>query len=162
MNEEIHIRTTLKPGDLGRLIAFHGEIYADDPVHFGPGFEAHVARTVADFVLNNDSDGRVWLAEQEGRLVGCAAMVARGDRGQLRWVLLTPEMRGQGLGKKLVLMALDYAAQRGWQEVFLETTPGLDASMGIYRKLGFEVDKEQVEKLWGIDTTVIYMTKKLP
>ncbi len=161
MPHNISIRTTLRPGDLGRLISLHGVAYADDPVHFGRNFEAHVARTVADYLLDKDGDGRIWLAEQEGALVGCAAMVDHGDRGQLRWVLLTPEVRGRGLGKKLVSMAMDYAAQQGWREVYLETTCGLDASMAVYLKIGFKAVKEEVQDLWGRKTPIITMVKKL-
>ena len=157
------IRTTLRPGDLGRLIQLHGEGYEGEANHFGLSFEAHVARTVAEFVLDNDGNGRVWLAERGTALVGCAAMVDRGDKGQLRWVIITPAERGTGLGKRLIHGAMDYAAQQtAWREVFLETTDGLTASMEIYKKLGFELVGEKTEMLWDEEKqTVIMMTKKL-
>lgn len=161
MSTEVSFRTTLEPGDLGRLIALHGTAYQDDPAHFGLKFEAHVARTVAEFILDNEGRGRVWLAERHGELVGCSAMADRGTRGQLRWVLLSPDMRGKGIGEKLIRAAMDYAREQDFEEVFLETTEGLDASMAIYNKLGFEIAEQQTKALWGYPQNVIIMIKKL-
>lgn len=158
---DITIRTDLRPGDLGRLIALHGVAYENEPGHYGLNFEALVARTVADFILDNEGRGRVWLAERGGALVGCTAMVDRGERGQLRWVLMAAEARGAGLGKKLINLAMDYAADQTWREVYLKTTPGLDASMTIYKKLGFETVSEEPGQPWGGDAIVFTMVKKL-
>lgn len=163
MNDAPKIRTTLRPGDLGRLIRLHGEGYAGENSHFGLTFEAHVARTVAEFILDNNGNGRVWLAEIGNDLVGSAAMVDRSDRGQLRWVIVAPQARGTGLGKNLIHAAMDYAAeQSAWREVFLETTDSLAVSMEIYRKLGFEITDEKMEDLWGDEQQkVIMMARKL-
>ncbi|MEE2691620.1 MAG: GNAT family N-acetyltransferase [Pseudomonadota bacterium] len=162
MSSDIVIRTDLRSGDLGRLIALHGTAYEGEGGHFGLVFEAFVARTVAEFVIDNKAKGRIFLAERGDALVACAAMVAReGGRGQLRWVLASPAARGLGLGKKLVGAAIDYARNEGWREVFLETTDGLDASMDIYRKLGFEVTGREVHALWADANEVITMTLKL-
>lgn len=163
MERDITIRTGLRPGDIGRIIALHGEAYIDEKTHFGLNFEAFVARTVAEFVLENKASGQVWLAERGGRLVGCTAIVDRGDRGQLRWILLSPEARGAGLGRNLIDRAMAYANEQShWREVFLETTEGLDASMSIYSKLGFEIVSQTQEKLWNEEPeTLIIMAKKL-
>ncbi len=155
----------MRPGDLGRLIALHGTAYGSEENHFGHVFEAYVARTIAEFVIDNKCRGRIWFAEQGERLVGTAAMVERREemraRGQLRWVVADPSVRGHGIGKRLIGEAMAYARAKGFGEVFLETTPGLDASMGIYRKLGFkEVSREQ-HAIWLDENTVITMALSL-
>lgn len=161
--DAIAIRTELRPGDLGRLVAFHGTAFEDDALHFGVRFEAFVARLMADFVLGGAS-GRIFIAERGDALVGCAAMVEQHDkedatpRGQLRWVLADPSVRGTGLGERLVRDAIDYAREQEWREVILETTEGLDASMGLYRKLGFTETGRTVEPMWRGDVTVIRMS----
>ena len=161
MTASVAIRTELRPGDLGRLIALHGTAYIEDAVHFGLPFEAFVARTVAEFVLDNNAQGRIWLAERGSELVACAAMVEREKEGrpfgQLRWVLADPSVRGTGLGKKLVIAAVEHARAQGWTGVYLETTEGLDASMGIYRQLGFAEISRETERLWRGETAVITM-----
>ena len=163
--DAVTIRTELRPGDLGRLIAFHGTAFMDDELHFGVRFEAFVARLMAEFVLGG-AQGRIFIAERGETLVGCTAMVAHQDggeppRGQLRWVLADPSVRGTGLGERLVRNAIDYARDEGWREVILETTEGLDASMGLYRKLGFTETGRTVEPMWRGDVTVIRMTLAL-
>lgn len=159
---DIAIRTALRPGDLGRLIALHGTAYEGEAGHFGLVFEAYVAKTVAEFVLDNGGRGKVFLAERGDDLLATAAMVARdGGRGQLRWVLAAPAARGLGLGRALVNLAIDHARDEGWRAVFLETTGGLDASMGIYRALGFQTVSQTREKLWSGDDDVIVMSLPL-
>jgi hypothetical protein len=60
-------------GDLGRIVTLHGEAYEGLP-GFGLKFEAYVAKTIAEYVLDNSARGRAWLAERDGRLHGdCAA-----------------------------------------------------------------------------------------
>jgi GNAT superfamily N-acetyltransferase len=144
----ITIRHELRAGDLGRIIELHGECYDSLP-GFGITFEAFVARTIAEFVLDAGANGRIWLAERDGRVIGCAAIVLRDDaRGQLRWVLVAPSARGIGLGKELVRDALDWCRRKECREVFLETTDGLPESQALYEALGFRVVSDTPEELW--------------
>ena len=145
---EITIRYELRAGDLGRIIELHGECYDALP-GFGLTFEAFVARTIAEYVLDVGANGRIWLAEREGRVVGCTAVVLRDDaRGQLRWVLVAPSARGIGLGKELVRDALDWCRSKNCREVFLETTNGLPESQALYEALGFRVVSDSPVELW--------------
>lgn len=151
------IRSELRPGDLGRLIALHGECYDLLP-GYGLAFEAYVARTIAEYVLDAGANGRLWLAERAGDLVGCSAIVLRGDqRAQLRWVLVDPAARGIGLGAELVRRALDFGRDNGCTEVFLETTDGLPESQALYEALGFEEVYNEVEELWDGPRPLIRM-----
>ena len=148
MPDDISIRHDLRVGDLGRVIALHGEVYDALP-GYGLAFEAYVARTIAEYILEAGGTGRIWLAEREDRLVGCAAMILRDEqRGQLRWVLVDQTARGIGLGKELVNRTLAYARDSGCSRVFLETTDGLPESQSLYDALGFEVISDVREELW--------------
>ena len=160
MRTEVSIREELRPGDLGRLIALHGECYDLLP-GYGLTFEAYVARTVAEYILDAGGHGRIWIAENNGELVGCAAIVLRADKqAQLRWVLVAPAARGIGLGKDLVGRALDYGRAQGCSEVFLETTDGLPESEALYAALGFEVESNRHEELWDGARPLIVMRLK--
>ena len=148
MNHDITIRHDLRTGDLGRIIALHGEAYDTLP-GFGLTFEAFVARTIAEYYLDAGGAGRIWMAERGDKLVGCSALVLRGDGlGQLRWILVDLSARGIGLGKNLVNSALDYARESGCSKIFLQTTDGLPESQQLYEKLGFEVTSNAPEELW--------------
>ena len=148
MHDDITIRHDLRHGDLGRLISLHGEVYSvlDG---YGLRFEAYVAQTIAEYVLDNDARGRIWLAERDGRLVGCTAIALR-DNGsaQLRWVLVDAAARGVGLGRTLVNRALDYCRENGCSDVFLYTTDGLPESQALYDALGFVTVSDEPQELW--------------
>ena len=157
MTDEIAIRHDLRTGDLGRVIALHGTCYDHLP-GFGLTFEAFVARTIAEYVLDAGENGRLWLAERGDDLVGCTAIVLRdGDLAQLRWVLVDPSARGIGLGKELVNRALAYSRDNGCTRIFLETTDGLPESQTLYEKLGFIETQNQPEELWDGVRPLIYM-----
>ena len=161
MSDEITIRHDLRPGDLGRIIALHGELYDDVP-GFGLKFEAFVARTFAEFILDANGDGRIWQAERDGRLIGCTAIVFRKDDiGQLRWVLLDPSARGAGLGKNLVNTALQYCRDNCCVSIVLETTDGLPESQTLYESLGFEVTSEEPAELWDGTRQLIKMALRI-
>ena len=49
-----------------------------------------------------------------------------------------PTIRGQGLAKKLALLALDHARQNGFKRCYLETTAFLTDAIRLYEHLGFE------------------------
>jgi N-acetylglutamate synthase-like GNAT family acetyltransferase len=148
MTNDITIRDDLRVGDLGRIIGLHGKVYDALP-GYGLSFEAYVARTVAEYVLDAGASGRIWLAERDGQLLGCSAMILRENNlGQLRWVLVDSSARGIGLGKDLVNRAIGYARDNGRSSIFLETTDGLPESQRLYETLGFEVTANVHEELW--------------
>ena len=161
MSDELSIRHELRCGDLGRIVSLHGEAY--DPLGgYGLRFEAYVAQTVADFVLQDDANGRIWLAERSGALVGCSAIVLRdNDAGQLRWVVVDPAERGNGLGKNLVDRALDYCRDQGCRSVHLDTTDGLPVSEKMYEQLGFHITSNTIEELWDGNRPLILMQLNL-
>ncbi|MGF1543718.1 MAG: GNAT family N-acetyltransferase [Parvularculaceae bacterium] len=162
---DVSVRADLRPGDLGRLIALHGRAYEGETTHFGVVFEAYVAETVAEYVIGNAARGRIWFAERGRELVATTAMAERRDgarrRGQLRWIVADRSVRGMGIGRRLIDEAMAYARVEGFDEVFLETTEGLDASMAIYERLGFQVVSRERQKLWLDENVVITMALSL-
>src|SRR6266536_3541517 len=110
----ITLRTSLRPGDLGHLVTLHGTLYARE-YGFDATFEAYVAGPLAEFVRSGSERERLWIAEQEGRLVGCIAIVAASPQtAQLRWFLVDPSVRGAGLGKRLLGEALAFSKECGY------------------------------------------------
>ncbi len=161
MAAAITIRHELKSGDLGRIVSLHGEAYAPLP-GFGQRFEAYVARTIAEYVLDNDARGRIWLAEQDGKLIGCTAIVLRDDEtAQLRWVVVDPAARGMGIGKDLVTRAVEFAKDRKCRSIYLFTTDGLPESQALYEKLGFQTTLNEINELWDGERALIRMQLEL-
>ena len=157
MSDEITIRHELRCGDLGRIISLHGEAY-ESLGGYGLRFEAYVGQTIAEYVLQTASKGRIWLAERSDALVGCAAIILRGEGvAQLRWVVVDPSSRGRSLGRKLMDRSLAYAREQSCNSIILETTDGLPESQGMYQKLGFKVTSETQEELWDGERPLICM-----
>ncbi len=148
MPADIVIRHNLNPGDLGRIITLHGKCYDSLP-GFGLTFEAFVARTLAEYILDAHANGRIWLAERDGQLIGCTAIVLRDEQqAQLRWVLVDQSARGLGLGKDLVDRALQYSRDNHCTSMYLETTDGLPESQNLYESLGFKIVSNEPAFLW--------------
>src|SRR5258708_19064348 len=116
----IAIRPVGQPGDLGWMVQAHGEIYAAE-YGWDTSFEAVVARIVADFAADPDRPGqRGWIAEIDGRRVGCVLCVPASDPGngvataQLRILLVDPVARGHGIGARLVDECVGFARSAGY------------------------------------------------
>jgi GNAT superfamily N-acetyltransferase len=147
----ITIRTGLKPGDLGYITHLHGRVFHEE-YGFDTTFESYVARPLSDFSLAEDrSRQRVWIVEMDEKIVGCVAIVdAGGNEAQLRWLLLTKETRGKGLGKRLMREALGFCREVGYDNVFLWTIDALHAAGSLYLKNGFKVTEEKRHVMWGV------------
>jgi GNAT superfamily N-acetyltransferase len=78
------------------------------------------------------------------------ALTDEGDGvGSLRWVLLAPELRGAGLGRRLVGEAVDRARALGMHRVELYTFSALRTAARIYREAGFRVVNSYERSDWG-------------
>ncbi|MEO1100299.1 MAG: GNAT family N-acetyltransferase [Pseudomonadota bacterium] len=160
-NDDIIIRHDRREGDNELIVDLHRRGYAQEGDRFGETFPPFVLETVLAADLDAAGGSRVWFAEMGGQTIGCTAMIDRGVRGQLRWVVLLPAARGRGVGKRLFDLAMTHAHRQGWTEVFLETTDGLDASMTLYRKAGFtEVEVSEAD-LWHGRGQLIVMAKHI-
>jgi N-acetylglutamate synthase-like GNAT family acetyltransferase len=147
----MQLRTTLRPGDLGAIVSLHGVLYARE-YGFDATFEAYVAGPLADFVRAGSERECVWIAEQEGRIVGCIAIVAASpDVAQLRWFVVDPSARGAGLGTRLLDAAIAFSKQQGYRSIILWTVSALTAAAHLYRQAGFVKVEEKPHRLWGVD-----------
>ncbi len=160
--QAVRLRSDWRSGDADLIVDLHRRGYAGEGPVFAGRFPEYVGLTVAEARLDAPGHAsRVWFAERGGETLGCAAMIDRGARGQLRWVVLVPEARGFGLGKALFDAAMDHAAAQGWREVYLETTDGLAASMQMYLAYGCTVTSDREEQLWDGPGRMIVMTRPL-
>jgi GNAT superfamily N-acetyltransferase len=79
------------------------------------------------------------VRDDDGRAVACGG-IARFDesRGELKRMYVVPELRGRGLGRRL-LDELEAEARRlGYRGVVLETGDLQPQALGLYRSFGYE------------------------
>ncbi len=143
------IRTSIKPGDTGYITFLHGKLYAEE-CGFDHTFEPYVAIPLSEFVKTQGPRERIWIVEKDGLVMGSAAVVKHSEkRAQLRWLLLHPEVRKQGIGRKLLEEALAFARRSGYDSMFLLTVDILPRAAGLYRSLGFIITDEVKVRMWG-------------
>jgi GNAT superfamily N-acetyltransferase len=149
---DARIRPIGRPGDLGWVVLAHGELYAQE---FGwdASFEALVAGIVAAFGSSRDrAREQAWVAELEGRRVGCVFCVQIDEaRAQLRLLLVHPEARGHGLGRRLVDTCIQFACSAGYDGLRLWTNHPLEAARRIYVERGFVLTHEEAHHSFGAD-----------
>ncbi|MEM7775455.1 MAG: GNAT family N-acetyltransferase [Pseudomonadota bacterium] len=159
---DITIRSELKPGDVGMITHLHGVIYARE-YGLDLTFEPYVAKPLSDFVLAGPEAGRIWIAERNGAMVGCLALVVTSKTtGQLRWFLVTPQARGTGLGRTLLDSAVSYARACALQSVTLWTFDDLDAAISLYKDAGFRAQETKTSFIWGAERTELLMELPIP
>jgi GNAT superfamily N-acetyltransferase len=143
-------RGTLRPGDLGTIVHLHGTLYARE-YGFDASFEAYVAGPLSELVLRGSSRERLWIAERDGKFLGCVAIVdASDDIAQLRFYLVVPEARGTGIGRRLLEEAVAFARDEGYVSIFLWTVSALEAAAHLYRAAGFVKVEEVPGTPWGV------------
>jgi len=130
----------------------HGEVYARE-YGWNQDFEALVAGIVADYARDHDPRREAaWIAERDGRRVGCVFCVADSPEvARLRILLVDPAARGLGLGARLVDECLAFARAAGYRRITLWTNDVLASARRIYQAAGFTLESEDEHHSFGRD-----------
>jgi GNAT superfamily N-acetyltransferase len=146
VEQPIVIRTR-RPGDAGYIVYRHGVLYERE-YGLDQVFEKYVLAGLLAF-LENPAGGEIWMAECDNKIAGFIAVVGIDPQtAQLRWFLLEPEFRGQGLGHRLMTTLIDFCRQQNYRHIFLWTFQGLDAARHLYERFGFRLTEEKPNNTW--------------
>jgi DNA-binding MarR family transcriptional regulator/GNAT superfamily N-acetyltransferase len=139
-----------RPGDIGWVVQRHGELYARE-YGWNEDFEALVAQIAAEFIQKLDpARERCWIAERAGRRVGSVFVARKTAKvAKLRLLLVEPEARGIGLGRRLVDECVRFARRAGYRKLALWTQSNLDAARHIYAAAGFKLAGEERHRSFG-------------
>ncbi len=121
----------------------------------GPAMQALIVRVLQEYGLTPDPSGTdadvldieqhyrqsggeffaVWHGDQ---LVGTMGIVpVNADSCELRKMYLLPEVRGFGLGRRLLLLAEQETRRRGYHWLQLETASALTEAVALYERHGY-------------------------
>ncbi len=142
---------------MGWIVHRHGVLYARE-YGWDERFEALVAGIAKDFIDHYDpARERCWIAERNGVPVGSVCVVRQTrTKAKLRLLLVEPQARGRGLGKRLVRQCIRFARARGYRKLVLWTQSNLDAARAIYRSCGFKRVKSERHAEFGVKLTGEY------
>lgn len=125
--------------DVASLIV---DAYAEYAARMSPDAWSIYANEIAN-VRGRMSDAELFVAERDGKLLGCVTLFA-GWRGVqegnvgVRLLAVLPAERGTGLGRALMEAAINRAREAGKRRVMLTTTAEMAALRDLTESMGFE------------------------
>ena len=99
-------------------------------------FEREVASLPGDYAPPR---GALLLGVDGATPAGCIALRPWGDSDtcEMKRLYVRPAMRGKKVGVTLVARILDEARGRGYRRMRLDTVPGMETAIALYRAAGF-------------------------
>ena len=86
--------------------------------------------------------GKFWVIEYEGEIIGTSAYYPYPHRGEkaveVRKMYLSPQARGQGLGRHLLGELERSILAHGYHEIWIETASVLTAAVSLYEANGYQ------------------------
>jgi len=102
----------------------------------GFGAMASVRSTAFQHFSLEDDPGGLWVAEDNGEIVGAAFSWVCGDLWFLAELFIAPQMQGSGIGRELLRRTLRHADQGGAKTRALITFAFNTVSQGLYLRHG--------------------------
>ncbi|MEP5613973.1 MAG: GNAT family N-acetyltransferase [Cyclobacteriaceae bacterium] len=100
-------------------------------------------------LINSDSNQELTVVEEEGEIIGTLQLsfiqyltYQGGIRSQIEAVRIRKDKRGEGLGEKMFLWAINRAKERGAHLLQLTTDKQRPDALRFYEKLGFKATHE--------------------
>ncbi|WP_420550125.1 GNAT family acetyltransferase [Litorivicinus lipolyticus] len=82
-----------------------------------------------------------WVIENGGRVIATLMVGYDGHRGSVNYLAVSPEHRGQGLGRLLMGRAEGYLKARGCPKLNLMVRTSNAEIRGFYQALGYQLDE---------------------
>lgn len=112
------------------------QIMVQNSIYFGDTME-HTS-----LIMPEEEEKRgltIYIAEVAHNIVGKVNLQKTGDLGAIYGLGILPEFRGRGLGRALLLKAVDVFKSDGFERVMLQVEAMNDTALSLYLSCGFEM-----------------------
>ncbi len=92
------------------------------------------------FELTDNAASRCWVADLDGRVIAMVVGWFIVDELHVATIATHPEFRSQGIGREILLHALNSAKEEGAVKAFLEVRESNEVAQKMYRNFGFVED----------------------
>ncbi|HET8637871.1 MAG TPA: GNAT family N-acetyltransferase, partial [Acidobacteriaceae bacterium] len=96
-------------------------------------------RLDAKDLAHHFKEGTFLLAEEEGKLAGCVYVTRHGDRAYFGLLSVDPSHQKNGIGRRLVSAAEEFARETGARFMDLKLINLRTELPGIYEKMGYHI-----------------------
>jgi GNAT superfamily N-acetyltransferase len=137
--------------DVNHVVRLHRAVYEPE-YGLEPSFADGLATGMAELRRRGFPGARegLWLAKAGDEVVGTIMLIEENlTLGRLADLVLLPEARGTGAGRRLVDTVLAAARDAGYERLHLFTFADLRAAGRLYRSAGFEVTSAEDTVRWG-------------
>jgi ribosomal protein S18 acetylase RimI-like enzyme len=130
--------TQVAAADLAVLVELARAYYAEDGLTFDEERQPQALARLVD----GDALAGAWLVRQRGRAIGYVVLTwsfsleSGGRDGYIDELFLAPEVRGRGLGSRVLALAELEARRLGLLRLYLEVEHG-NPALNLYRRAGF-------------------------
>lgn len=148
----VQIESGYIPGLLGRVTEMHASYYAQQ-WQFTRNFETRVSAEMSEFFnrFDGDRDG-CWSALVDGKIeasITIDGIDAASKGAHLRWFIASDAVRGKGVGRRLITLAMDFCRLKEYSLVYLDSFEGLEAARHLYESAGFQLMQTVTGDQWG-------------
>ena len=84
-------------------------------------------------------DGRIFVAEDEGRVVGYAGLLWHDRLAELEPIVVAPKHRRRGVGRALAARVAQAAREAGAVRIFVRPAARNREAIAFFRSVGFDV-----------------------
>lgn len=77
------------------------------------------------------------VRDSAGAPIGCGAIVVKPEYGEIKRMYVRPQVRGQGVARRLMEALEAKAVQGGCRTFVLETGPMQAEALTLYRRMGY-------------------------
>lgn len=143
--------------DAGELLTLRRAAFVTEAQLYGDPNIPPLTQTLPELHLDLAREGVVTLGAWEGyRLVGSVRIEIEGDKATLGRLAVAPDMRGHGIGTRMLLEILPYLPEQT-NEIWVFTGKDSKQNLAMYTSHGYE---EQYDKAAG-DLTYTYLRRIL-